>query len=102
MIYVIATIQLQPGTREAFLREFRQVVPLVLQEEGCLEYGPTVDVATHLAAQPPARDDVVTVIEKWHDLTFLEAHLVAPHMMSYRERVKPYVQHVSLQVLRPA
>jgi quinol monooxygenase YgiN len=37
MIHVIATIGLQKGQREAFLQEFRRVVPLVRAEAGCLE-----------------------------------------------------------------
>ncbi len=34
MIHVIATIELNPGTREAFLEEFRKLVPLVRAEAG--------------------------------------------------------------------
>ena len=63
MIYVIATVELKPDTRDAFLQEFRQIVSQVLAEEGCLEYGPTIDVETHLAVQPPARVDAVTFDE---------------------------------------
>ena len=50
MIHVIATIQLKPA-RDEFLRHFRELVPLVNEEAGCLEYGPTVDMPTNLAAQ---------------------------------------------------
>ena len=102
MIYVVATIQLRPGMREEFLDHFRQLVPEVLREEGCLEYGPTVDVETNIAVQEPLRGDVVTVIEKWESLEHLEVHLVAPHMLAYRERVQGLVEHASLQILRPA
>ena len=28
MLHVLATIELNPGTREAFLAEFRKIVPL--------------------------------------------------------------------------
>jgi quinol monooxygenase YgiN len=101
MIHVIATIELQPGTLTQFLTEFRAVVPSVLREHGCLEYGPTVDVETNLPAQEGRREHVVTVVEKWHDMECLEAHLVAPHMLAYRERVKPFVTRVRLQILQP-
>ncbi len=100
MIHVIATIQIQPGRREAFLAEFHRLVPLVLAEAGCVEYGPTVDVPTTLAVHDPVRDDVVTVVEKWDTLDALQAHLKAPHMGDYRERVKDLVKGVRLQVLR--
>lgn len=102
MIFVIATIQLAPGKRADFLKEFHALVPQVRAEEGCIEYGPTIDVATMIPSQPPVRDDVVTVVEKWASLEALQAHLMAPHMLEYRGKVKAFVAGVSLQVLQPA
>ena len=102
MIFVVATIDLRPGTRAALLAEFRKVVPLVRAEAGCLEYGPAVDVASGIAAQPPVRDDTVVVIEKWADLPALQAHLTAPHMTDWRARVKDFVAGLRLDVLQPA
>ena len=61
MICVIATIEINEGQREAFLKEFSQLVPKVRAEDGCIEYGPMVDVSTNIPVQPPARDNVVTV-----------------------------------------
>jgi quinol monooxygenase YgiN len=101
MIFVIATIEVRPGTREAFLAEFRKNVPNVLAERGCLEYGPTVDVKTDIKAQMPLRENVVTIVERWESLPALQAHIAAPHMATYRERVKDYVAGVTLQVLEP-
>ena len=102
MIFVIATIETATGRRDDFLAEFHKVVPLVRAEEGCIEYGPTVDVETSIAAQGDVRDDVVTVVENLESLPALEAHLVAPHMLEYRARVKELVERVSIQVLQPA
>lgn len=102
MIFVLATIELHPGTRPAFLTEFHRVVPLVRAEAGCIEYGPAVDVASGVASQPPVREDTVVVIEKWADLPALHAHLAAPHMADYRTRVKDYIAGVRLEVLQPA
>jgi quinol monooxygenase YgiN len=101
MIHVIATIELTAGKREAFLAEFRKLLPLVGAEKGCLEYGPAIDVASGLSAQAPVRDSVVTIVEKWESLDALKAHLAAPHMAAYRTRVKEYVVRTSLQVLQP-
>jgi quinol monooxygenase YgiN len=101
MIHVIATIELHEGKRDAFLAEFHKLVPLVRTEQGCLEYGPAVDVATGLTAQGPIRDHVVTVIEKWENLDALKKHLQAPHMIAYRPKVKNFVQATKLLVLEP-
>ena len=102
MIHVIATIQLQTGVRDAFLVHFHDLSPLVHQEQGCLEYGPAVDLPTSIGVQPPERANVVTVVEKWESLEALEAHLIAEHMLAYREKVKPLVANTSIQVLQPA
>ena len=102
MIHVIATIELHPGKRAAFLQEFYQVMPYVHSETGCFEYGPTIDVQTSIPAQGAAREDVVTVVEKWADLPALELHLQAPHMLEYRTKVKDYVKSVKLHVLQAA
>jgi quinol monooxygenase YgiN len=101
MIFVIATIEVKPGKRDAFIAEFKQNVPNVLAEKGCIEYGPTVDVQSGLKPQIPMRENVVTIVEKWESLPDLQAHVVAPHMTTYRERVKDLVNGVTLQVLEP-
>ena len=102
MIHVIAAIELKPGARAEYLEIFRRLVPSVLAEEGCLDYGPTVDLATSIAVQVPPRPDTVIVVEKWTGLEALQAHSKTPHMDDYRAKVKDLVTGVSLQVLEPA
>ena len=102
MIFVIATIEVKPGKRDAFLAEFCKNMPNVHAEKGYIEYGPTVDVATEMKAQIPLRENVVTIMEKWESLEALMAHAAAPHMAEYRAKVKDIVVGTSLQILRPA
>lgn len=102
MIHVIATIELKPGTRDEFLIEFSKLVPLVHEEDGCIEYGPTIDSRTDFEAQEIKGPDTVTVVEKWASLGHLKAHLGAPHMAAYRESVKTLVAGATLHILEPA
>jgi quinol monooxygenase YgiN len=102
MIIVLATIELHPGKRADFLAEFRKIVPKVRNESGCHEYFPAIDTVSGLPVQGPAREDTVVVVEKWESVPALEAHLIAPHMMEYRPKVKEFVKRVSLQILTPA
>lgn len=102
MIHVIAIIELNPGTRDEFLREFHGIVPTVRAEAGCIEYGPAIDARTSLPQQQRLGETTVVVVEKWESEAALEAHLAAPHMLSYRERVKSCVREVRLHVLQPA
>ena len=102
MLHVLATIEVAEGKRAAFLAEFHKLVPLVRAEDGCIEYGAVIDVPTAVPVQSPVRDDVVTVVEKWATLDALNAHLAAPHMGEYRQRVAGLVRKVTLQILQPA
>jgi quinol monooxygenase YgiN len=102
MIHVIATVELNPGTRDKFLAEFRKLIPDVKAEAGCIEYGPTIDAETDIAIQYKLGADRVVVVEKWDTVAALKAHGVAPHMQAYRVRVKDYVKGMELRVLSPA
>lgn len=102
MIRVIATVELADGRRDDFLAVFRQLVPKVLAEEGCVEYGPWVDLPTNVPAQPEARQNVVTVVEKWESIQALEAHLMTPHMLEFRQTTESMRVGVTLQILEPA
>lgn len=101
MIHVIAVIRLRPGARERFLPEFRALEPLVRAEVGCIEYAGVIDTPTGIAAQAPPREDVMVVIEKWESEGALAAHLDAPHMAEYRERVNGLVLDTMISVLAP-
>jgi quinol monooxygenase YgiN len=101
MIQVIATIELKPDCRDAYLRILNENVPRVKAEAGCLAYEPYIDVDSGLPVQGGIRPNVVTLVEAWTDLDALHAHLKAPHMAEYREAVKDYVTDVRIQVLKP-
>jgi len=101
MITVIASIHIKQGRLSEFIEIFKSNIPNVLQEKGCIEYTPTIDVPTGLAPQE-LNENVVTIIEKWASLEDLQAHLSAPHMLAYRESVADIVDKVSLKVLRKA
>jgi quinol monooxygenase YgiN len=101
MIYVIATIDLAAGKRALYLKELNKIIPLVRSEHGCLEYVPAADVLTGIPVQEAINEETITIIERWSDVDALKIHLMAPHMQSYREAVKDYVQLVRIRVLAP-
>jgi quinol monooxygenase YgiN len=102
MIHVIASIRTAPGRRDEVLKLFSALLPQVLAEAGCIEYGTAVDLEDTIEGQPSARADMVTVVEKWQDPAALLAHLTAPHMHQFREKVKDIVTSVEIRVLQPA
>ncbi len=101
MINVIASIHIKEGRQSEFIDIFKSNIPHVIEEEGCIEYVPTIDVPSGIPAQE-LNINVVTIIEKWGSLENLQAHLSAPHMLKYREKVKYLVEKVSLKILKEA
>ncbi len=101
MIHVIASIRINEGRRSEFIDAFKANVPAVLAEHGCIEYTPAVDFDSGIPVQYQD-PNVITVIEKWSSLDDLKAHLEAPHMLAFRERVEGLVDGVSLKVLENA
>ena len=69
---------------------------------GVSTYSPSIDIETDNDRQVDMRDDVITVVETWESIEALEDHLIAPHMIDFREAVKSSVKSVTLQILRPA
>ena len=84
-----------------FLEIFKSNIPNVIEETGCMEYVPTIDVPSGLPGQT-CNANVVTIIEKWNTLEDLKKHMSSPHMLAYRETVKDHVENVSLKILKEA
>jgi quinol monooxygenase YgiN len=82
-----------------FIEIIKSNVPEVRKEKGCIEYSPAVDVDSGLPVQKLDKN-VVTIVEKWESVEALRAHLKAPHMLAYREKVKDIVEDLSVKVLQ--
>ena len=101
MIHVIASITLKAGQVPEYIEVVKANIPHVLEEEGCVDYVPTVDLTTDLAPQEQ-NANVVTIIEKWRSLEDLKAHFTMPHMLAHRDKVKEIVEKISIKVLTDA
>ena len=101
MITVIVTVVCKPNQRVNFLKEFHAIVPEVLKEDGCIEYGPTIDASTGQDNQNTDKNRV-TIVEKWTSLPSLNAHLVAPHMEAYRPKVQDFIESAEFRILESA
>jgi quinol monooxygenase YgiN len=101
MIVVLASIRVKSTKQAEFLDIFKQNIPKVREEKGCLEYFPAIDCDAGLPIQK-LDGQVVTIIEKWESVAALNDHLASPHMLDYRDKVKDLVEDVSLKVLAEA
>ena len=78
---------------------FKQNIPNVLAEDGCIDYGPTIDMEGVGEFQTPIGPDTYVVIEKWESLDHLMAHTIAPHMKAYASKVRDMLESRSIHVL---
>jgi quinol monooxygenase YgiN len=101
MIHVIAVVTAKPGKREEVLRHWRQIVPAVRAEQGCIEYGAAVDADPALPVQTKYGPDTFVVVEKWESMDALSAHAVAPHMKAYGAKTKDLLAGRVIHILSP-
>jgi quinol monooxygenase YgiN len=81
MIYVIATTQVKPEGREAFIKGHKQCIAETRKEKGCISY------EGHTSIHDP---NLYVVVERWETRDDLNAHSRAPHLKVWREYGAPY------------
>jgi len=69
---VVVIIEVIPGKREEQIKAFKKVEPLVLAEEGCLQYEMKAD---------QDNENQLIIIERWSSAEALAAHAASPHMV---------------------
>ena len=99
MIHVIAVITTKSGQRDTVLAAFKDNMPAVHAEQGCIEYRPVIDVANAGPIQTEIGADTFMVIEKWETMDDLTAHAKSAHMASYASQVKHLLADRAVHVL---
>ncbi|MGH6919555.1 MAG: putative quinol monooxygenase, partial [Geminicoccaceae bacterium] len=97
-----AIITAKPGKRAELLALFQANVPNVHAEDGCIEYGATIDAEDAPSSQTRFGEDTFVVVEKWASMAALKAHAAAPHMAAYAARSKELIASRVVRVLAPA
>ena len=102
MVHVLAFITAKPGMRAAVLAAFNANVPAVHAEDGCVEYGATIDADNAGPIQTAVGADGFVVIEKWQTLEHLKAHAASAHMAAYGASVKDMLASRVIHVMQSA
>jgi len=80
MIYVVATSQVKPELRDAFIKGAKECIEATRKEKGCISYD------SHTSINDP---NLFVVVERWETREDLDAHGRAPHMTVWREYSAP-------------
>ncbi len=93
MLYVIATLIVKPGTRDATIAAAQPCVEATRKEPGCLRYDFNAD----------AYDDTRLVfVEQWESREALSKHFEQPHLDEWREAREPYVIDARVEIVHAA
>jgi quinol monooxygenase YgiN len=76
MIYVVATTQMKPEHREAYIAGAKECIAATVKEAGCISYD------GHTSVNDPNR---YVVVERWETREALNAHGRAEHMKVWRK-----------------
>jgi quinol monooxygenase YgiN len=90
MIYDIATTQVKPESREAFIKGAKAFIAETRKEEGCLYF------EGHTSIHDP---NLYVVVERWESRDDLNAHARAPHMKTWREYSVPLKVSTVIEVV---
>ena len=99
MINVIAVITTQPGKRAEVLAAFAEIIPLVHDEKGCIEYQPVTDMEGASTSQALLGADTYMVIEKWDSMEDLRAHAASDHIAAFQQKVGHLVASRKIHIL---
>lgn len=99
MITVVTTVGIKKDKKADFLKLFKDVLPKIKQELGCIEYFAAIDIDSKIPIQI-MEENVIMILEKWDDIKSLYAHLNSEHMKKYLKQVETFVTNVSIKVLQ--
>ena len=92
MIYVIATLQAKPGSRDALLAGVKSAIEATRKEDGCISYD--------LCASATDPNQLVFV-ERWSTREALTAHSKMPHLKSWRDLSGPLLVSRKIEIIAP-
>lgn len=81
MVYVVATTQVKPEHRDAYLAGAKECIAETQKEKGCIYYD------SHVSVNDPNR---FVVVERWATREDLAAHARSPHMKTWRSLSAPF------------
>ncbi len=101
MLTVIAEINLVSDSAfKSVLERIQQLIPAVLNEDGCYGY----ELLSDSVLQSPIQNKVpnsLVMYEKWESIEQLEAHMQTPHMLAHTQAIQDLVAEVKIRILDP-
>lgn len=92
MIYVIATLQLKPGSLDALRDAAMRCIEATREEPGCVFYDMNASASN---------SERVVFVERWKSREDLDKHFSTPHMKAWREASAPHITSRTVEIIHP-
>lgn len=93
MIYLIATLEIKPGSLPEIMAAVTPCIEATRKETGCISY----DLVHSLTDE-----NTLMFIERWKDKAALDAHFQEPHLIAWRKAGEPFFLGRKLEIIEPA
>jgi len=93
MIYLLATLQIKPGSLPAIRQAVEPCIQATRKEKGCISYE---------LCQSFSDENTLIFVERWSDRAALDAHFKEPHLIAWREAGSPYILDAKIEIIENA
>lgn len=90
MLFVIATLTIEPGSLDAVITAVKPCLEATRREQGCISYD------LHVAVDD---DTKLVFVERWENRKALEAHFETPHLQKWREEGGKYFTGRKIEII---
>lgn len=92
MIYLIATLEIKPGSLPAIMEAVAPCLKATREEEGCISYD---------LFQSQSNETTLTFVERWESREALEAHFETPHLKAWRAAGETFFLDRKIEIITP-
>lgn len=92
MIYLIATLTIEPGKRDTVIEAAKPCIEATRQEPGCLHYDLNASITD---------ENQLVFVEQWKSRDDLTLHFDRPHMAVWRDAGAAYIAERTIEVIYP-
>lgn len=93
MIYLVATLEIKPGSLPKIMEAVTPCIEATRQEAGCISYD---------LVQSLTDENTLMFVERWKDKVALDAHFQEPHLIAWRDAGGPYFVSRKIEIIEPA
>jgi quinol monooxygenase YgiN len=93
MLFVIATLNVDPADRETLIAATRPCLLATRKEAGCISYDFNADVSD---------EGKLVFVERWQTRDALNAHFKTPHIAAWREIALQLIKSRRIEIIEDA